>query len=65
MTVFKSDCTPPFMESEEADLNHEKIQYAVSKLSFQGLQAAATLALVTWNKLGRSPADFCRLMESL
>lgn len=65
MTVFKSDCTPPFMESEEADLNREKIQYAVSRLSYQGLQAAAALALATWNKLGQSPADFCRLMKSL
>ena len=65
MTVFKSNCAPPFMKSEDADLDIEKIQRAVSKLSFQGLQAAATLALVTWNKLGQSPADFCRLMESL
>ena len=43
MTVFKSDCAPPFMESEEADLNREKIQYAVSRLAGGGSARACNL----------------------
>lgn len=62
MTLFKNGRKPPYMESEEIDLNEEKIFYAVKNMSFSGLQNMACLGLLFMSKF-LSPAEICRFIE--
>lgn len=64
MTLLKKDRKPPYMESEEIDLNPEKVEYAVRNMSYVGLQAFATYGLLMLGKI-KSPAEICRDLETL
>ena len=52
------------MDSEETDLNPEKILFAVKNLSYVGLQYVAVYGLLLLAKY-KSPAEICRDMENL
>ncbi len=52
------------MDSEERNLNPEKILFAVKNLSYVGLQYVAAYGLLLLAKY-KSPADICRDIESL
>lgn len=52
------------MDSEEQDLNPEKILHAVRNLSYEGLQYVAAYGLLMLAKY-KSPADICRDIENL
>ena len=52
------------MDSEEKDLNAEKILYAVKNLSYVGLQYVAVYGLLMLAKI-KSPAEICRDIENL
>lgn len=64
MTIFKNGMKPPFMDSEERDLNKEKVLYAVKNMSYVGLQNMACLGLLFMGKF-LSPAEICRYIEEL
>lgn len=52
------------MDSEEKDLNGEKVLYAVKNMSFLGLQNMACLGLLFMSKF-LSPAEICRFIEEM
>lgn len=52
------------MDSEETDLNPEKILFAVKNLSYVGLQYVAAYGLLLLAKY-KSPAEICRDLENL
>lgn len=62
--LWKNGRKPPYMDSEEKDLNPEKIFNAVRNLSYEGLQYAAAYGLLLLAKY-KSPAEICRDMENL
>lgn len=62
--IWKNNRKPPFMDSEEMDLNPEKVEYAVRNMSYSGLQAMAVYGLLLLGKF-KSPAEICRDLESL
>lgn len=64
MTLFKNCRKPPYMESEEIDLNPAKVEYAVRNMSYVGLQAFAAYGLLMLGKF-KSPAEICRDLEAL
>lgn len=64
MTLFKNGRKPPYMESEEIDLNPEKVEFAVRNMSFVGLQAFAAYGLLMLGKF-KSPAEICRDLKAL
>lgn len=64
MTLFKNGRKPPYMESEEIDLNPEKVEFAVRNMSYVGLQAFAAYGLLMLGKF-KSPAEICRDLENL
>lgn len=64
MTLFKNGKKPPFMDSEEKDLNPAKVEYAVRNMSYVGLQAMAVYGLLLLGKF-KSPAEICRDLETL
>lgn len=64
MTLFKKDRKPPYMESEEIDLNPDKVEFAVQNMSYVGLQAFAAYGLLMLGKI-KSPAEICRDLETL
>lgn len=64
MTLFKNGKKPPYMDSEEKDLNPDKVHYAVRNMSYSGLQAMAAYGLLLLGKF-MSPAEICRDLEAL
>lgn len=64
MTLFKNGKKPPYMDSEEKDLNPAKVEYAVRNMSYVGLQAMAVYGLLLLGKF-MSPAEICRDLEAL
>lgn len=64
MILFKNGRKPPYMESEEIDLNPEKVEFAVRNMSYVGLQAFAAYGLLMLGKF-KSPAEICRDLEAL
>lgn len=64
MTLFKNGRKPPYMESEEIDMNPEKVEFAVRNMSYVGLQAFAAYGLLMLGKF-KSPAEICRDLETL
>ena len=52
------------MDSEDKDLNPEKILYAVRNMSYVGLQYVAVYGLLLLAKF-KSPAEICRNIENL
>lgn len=65
MQIWLNGKKPPFMDSEEkGDMNAEKILYAVSHMSYQGLQCMAVYGLL-WAGKFESAAGICRDLESL
>lgn len=64
MTLFKNGRKPPYMESEEIDLNPDKVEFAVRNMSYVGLQAFAAYGLLMLGKI-KSPAEICRDLETL
>lgn len=52
------------MDSEDKDLDAQKIYYAVRNMSYQGLQYVAAYGLLTLAKF-KSPAEICRDIEKL
>lgn len=64
MTLFKNGRKPPYMESEEIDMNPEKVEFAVRNMSYVGLQAFAAYGLLMLGKI-KSPAEICRDLENL
>lgn len=64
MTLFKNGRKPPYMESEEIDLNPDKVEFAVRNMSYVGLQAFAAYGLLMLGKF-KSPAEICRDLEAL
>lgn len=64
MKIWKNGKKPPFMDSEEMDLNREKIVVAVRNLTYAGLQCMAVYGLLLLAKY-KSPAEICWDIESL
>ncbi len=52
------------MDSEEKDLNPEKVVYAVRNMSYVGLQAMAAYGLLLLGNI-KSPAEICRDIENM
>jgi hypothetical protein len=52
------------MDSEDRDLNPEKILYAVKNMSYVGLQYVAVYGLLLLAKY-KSPAEICQDIENL
>ena len=69
MTLFKNGKKPPFMDSEEKDLDPAQF-FRISRgcivrnMSYVGLQAMAVYGLLLLGKL-KSPAEICRDLETL
>ncbi|MBR1403457.1 MAG: hypothetical protein IJ558_04715 [Treponema sp.] len=64
MTIWKNGRKPPFMDSEEIDLNAEKIYFAVKQMTLEGLQDMTIYGLLILAKF-KSPAEICRAIEDL
>ena len=64
MTIFKNGRKPPFMDSEERDLNAQKIFFAVKQMTYEGLQDMSIYGLLALAKF-KSPAEICRDIEEL
>lgn len=64
MILFKNGRKPPYMESEEIDMNADKALFAVKNMSYVGLQAFAAYGLLMLGKI-KSPAEICRDLETL
>lgn len=64
MNIFKNGRKPPFMESNEIDINADKVFFAVRNMSFVGLQAMAAYGLLMLGKF-KSPAEICSDLETL
>lgn len=64
MKLWKNGKKPPYMNSEEIDLNADKVLYAVKNLSYLGLQAVAVYGLLALGKF-KSPAEIMRDLKVL
>lgn len=64
MTIWKNGRKPPFMDSDEKDLNAEKIYFAVKQMTLEGLQDMTIYGLLMLAKL-KSPAEICGDIEGL
>lgn len=64
MTIWKNGRKPPFMDSDEKDLNAEKIYFAVKQMTLEGLQDMTIYGLLMLAKL-KSPAEICGDIENL
>ncbi len=62
--LWKNGRKPPYMDSEEKDLNSEKVLHAVKNMSFCGLQCMAIYGLLMLAKF-KSPAEICRDIENM
>lgn len=64
-TIFLNDKKPPYMEGTEyIKLSAGQIQHAVASLNYSGKEAAATVAIMTLNLLGLTPAQITALLET-
>ncbi|MBQ9623762.1 MAG: hypothetical protein IJR39_10600 [Treponema sp.] len=64
MTIWKNGRKPPFMDSDEKDLNAEKIYFAVKQMTLEGLQDMTIYGLLILSKF-KSPAEICGDIENL
>lgn len=64
-TIFLNGKKPPYMEGDEyIHLSAGQIAHAVNSLNYAGKEAAATVALMTLNRLGLTPAQIVTLLET-
>lgn len=64
MRIWKNGRKPPFMDSDEKDLNAEKIYFAVKQMTLEGLQDMTIYGLLILSKF-KSPAEICGDIEGL